>query len=153
MGLSGCRNFRGTWLRLALPLPHSKPSRTMAVVALRVLVLSQEALVIDRRRFLSTAASGLAAVTTLRGNLVAQLASSPSTLPDSALFDKNEDAYWAEMRKQFFIPESELYLNKGMVGSSPAPVLRAIFEGYSTTERMDQRDPEDYPIWGCAAWN
>ncbi len=25
--------------------------------------------------------------------------------------------------------------------------------GYTTTERMDQQDPEDYPIWGYAAWN
>jgi selenocysteine lyase/cysteine desulfurase len=32
-------------------------------------------------------------------------------------------------------------------------VLRAIFDGYTTTEKMDQEDPEDYPIWGYAAWN
>ena len=32
-------------------------------------------------------------------------------------------------------------------------MLRAIFDGYTTTERMDQQDPEDYPIWGYAAWN
>jgi selenocysteine lyase/cysteine desulfurase len=31
--------------------------------------------------------------------------------------------------------------------------LRAIFDAYSLTERMDQEDPEDYPIWGYAAWN
>jgi len=57
------------------------------------------------------------------------------------------------MRKQFLIPEDEIYLNNGTVGSSPAPVLRAIFDGYTTTEKMDQQDPEDYPIWGYAAWN
>ena len=57
------------------------------------------------------------------------------------------------MRKQFLIPEDEIYLNNGTVGSSPAPVLRAIFDGYNTTEKMDQQDPEDYPIWGYAAWN
>jgi selenocysteine lyase/cysteine desulfurase len=50
-------------------------------------------------------------------------------------------------------PKDEIYLNNGTVGSSPAPVLRAIFEGYTTTEKMDQQDPEDYPIWGYAAWN
>jgi selenocysteine lyase/cysteine desulfurase len=33
------------------------------------------------------------------------------------------------------------------------PVLRAIFDGYNTTEKLDQQDPEDYPIWGYAAWN
>lgn len=107
---------------------------------------------IDRRHFL-TSATGLVAATALRGNLFAQLASAPATLPDSARFDKNEDGYWAEIRKQFLIPEDEIYLNNGTVGSSPAPVLRAVFDGYTTTERMDQQDPEDYPIWGYAAWN
>jgi selenocysteine lyase/cysteine desulfurase len=44
-------------------------------------------------------------------------------------------------------------LNNGTVGSSPAPVLRAIFDGYNETEKMAQIDPEDYPIWGYGAWN
>jgi selenocysteine lyase/cysteine desulfurase len=107
---------------------------------------------IDRRHFLSTAGTGLAASLALRGNLFAQLEKIPP-LPDHSLLDKNEDAYWAEMRKQFLIPADEIYLNNGTVGSSPAPVLRAIFDGYSTTERMDQQDPEDYPIWGYSSWN
>ncbi len=108
---------------------------------------------LNRRHFLSTAATGLVAATASPGNLFAQLANAPATLPDSALFDKNEDAYWAQIRKQFLIPSDEIYLNNGTVGSSPAPVLRAVFEGYATTEKMDQQDPEDYPIWGYAAWN
>jgi isopenicillin-N epimerase len=108
---------------------------------------------LDRRRFLASATTGLAASLAFRGNLLAQLEKAPSALPDPALFDKNEDAYWAEMRRQFLIPEDEIYLNNGTVGSSPAPVLRAVFDGYATTERMDQQDPEDYPIWGYAAWN
>jgi isopenicillin-N epimerase len=114
---------------------------------------------INRRDFLATAAAGLATAPLatasswpLRRNLLAQLEKIPA-LPDRSFFDKNEDAYWAEMRKQFLIPEDEIYLNNGTVGSSPAPVLRAIFEGYTTTEQMDQQDPEDYPIWGYAAWN
>src|SRR5258708_4383895 len=107
---------------------------------------------LDRRRFLRTATTGLAASLALRGNRFAQLEKIPP-LPDHSLLDKNEDAYWAEMRKQFLIPEDEIYLNNGTVGSSPAPVLRAIFDGYSTTEKMDAQDPEDYPIWGYAAWN
>jgi isopenicillin-N epimerase len=108
---------------------------------------------LDRRRFLTTATTGLAATLAFRGNLLAQLEKAPSTLPEPALFDKNEDDYWAEIRRQFLIPEDEIYLNNGTVGSSPAPVLRAVFDGYATTERMDQQDPEDYPIWGYAAWN
>src|SRR5882757_4245771 len=106
---------------------------------------------LNRRGFLA-GSSGVAAALALRGNLFAQL-DKTGALPDRSLFDKNEDAYWSEVRKQFLIPADEIYLNNGTVGSSPAPVLRAIFEGYTSTEKMDQQDPEDYPIWGYASWN
>ena len=106
---------------------------------------------LDRRSFLA-GSSGLAAALAFRGNLLAQL-DKAGPLPAHSLFDKNEDAYWGEMRKQFLIPADEIYLNNGTVGSSPAPVLRAIFDGYASTEKMDQQDPEDYPIWGYASWN
>ena len=107
---------------------------------------------LNRRNFLS---SSLAATTAFswRGNLWAQLESLPSRLPDRSLYDQNEDNYWRELRKQFLIPADEIYLNNGTVGSSPAPVLRAIFEAYESTEKMNQSDPEDYPIWGYASWN
>src|SRR6202162_5129269 len=107
---------------------------------------------LDRRHFLSTAATGVAASLAFRSNLLAQLEKVPP-LPDHSLLDKNEDAFWAAMRSQFIIPEDEIYLNNGTVGSSPAPVLRAIFDGYASTENMAQSDPEDYPIWGYASWN
>src|SRR5438477_11475223 len=107
---------------------------------------------LDRRRFLSGTATTFAAALTLRGSLLAQLEKIPP-LPDHSPLDRNEDTYWAEMRRQSIIPDDEIYLNNGTVGSSPAPVLRAIFDGYNTTEKMDQQDPEDYPIWGYAAWN
>jgi len=106
----------------------------------------------DRRHFLSTAATGMAATLALPGTLLAQLEKAPA-LPSRSLLDQNEDAFWAEMRRQFVIPEDEIYLNNGTVGSSPLPVLRAIFEAYNTTEKMNQEDPEDYPIWGYASWN
>jgi len=111
---------------------------------------------LNRRSFLSSSlASSVALTTTLagRGRLWAQLEALPSRLPDRSLYDSNEDAYWREMRKQFLIPADEVYLNNGTVGSSPAPVLRAIFEGYEATEKMNDADPEDYPIWGYASWN
>ena len=108
---------------------------------------------LDRRQFLNLTSASLAATLAMRPSLFAQLEKAPASLPDPARYDSNEDAYWAEMRKQFLIPEDEIYLNNGTVGSSPAPVLRAVFDGYNTTERMDQQDPEDYPIWGYASWN
>jgi selenocysteine lyase/cysteine desulfurase len=107
---------------------------------------------LDRRNFLTSSVFAGAALG-WRGNLWAQLGSMPAQLPDRGLFDKDEEAYWREMRKQFLIPADEVYLNNGTVGSSPAPVLRAIFEGYETGEKMNQEDPEDYPIWGYASWN
>ena len=76
---------------------------------------------LNRRHFFSTTASALTAGLALRGTLLAQLDTTP-LLPDHSLLDTNEDAYWAEMRKQFLIPEDEVYLNNGTVGSSPAPV-------------------------------
>jgi selenocysteine lyase/cysteine desulfurase len=110
---------------------------------------------VDRRGFLSSfaGAAGVAATLGLNGELFAQLAQAPPQLPDKSLYTSNEEMYWTELRKQFLIPAENIYLNNGTVGSSPAPVLRAIFDGYNETERMAQKDPEDYPIWGYAAWN
>jgi selenocysteine lyase/cysteine desulfurase len=107
---------------------------------------------IDRRRFL-TAASGVAAALAVPQKLFAQLDNAPAGLPDRDLYNTNEENYWAELRKQFLIPADEIYLNNGTVGSSPVPVLRAIFDAYTLTEKLDQHDAEDYPIWGYASWN
>ncbi len=106
----------------------------------------------DRRRFL-TAGTGFATALLLQNRLFAQLDKAPAALPAANLYQTDQEAYWAQIRQQFLIPADEIYLNNGTVGSSPAPVLRAIFDAYSMTERMDQEDPEDYPIWGYAAWN
>ena len=107
---------------------------------------------LDRRQFMAVG-TGVTGAIGLRNLLFAQLENAPATLPDVSLYDKNQDTYWAELRKQFLIPADEIYLNNGTVGSSPAPVLRAIFDAYNTTEKLNQQDPEDYPIWGYAAWN
>src|SRR5271166_1078486 len=109
---------------------------------------------IDRRSFLSS----FAGITALTGSPLPDvcqdiLGPAPDKLPDRSLYDTNEEAYWAEIRKLFLIPEDEVYLNNGTVGSSPRPVLKAVFEGYRDSERLAQSDPEDYPIWGYAAWN
>ena len=109
---------------------------------------------IDRREFFSSfaamAALGSGAFPEVCKDILAQ---APEKLPERGLYDTNEEAYWTEIRKQFLIPEDEVYLNNGTVGSSPAPVLCAVFEGYRESERLAQSDPEDYPIWGYAAWN
>jgi isopenicillin-N epimerase len=114
-----------------------------------------EDFMLDRRGFLSSfagiaGAAGALAVPRQWPELFEQ--ESPK-LPDSALYSSNEEAYWTALRKQFLIPADEVYLNNGTVGSSPIPVLRAIFDGYTDAERLAQNDPEDYPIWGYAAWN
>jgi isopenicillin-N epimerase len=107
---------------------------------------------VNRRGFLSSVA-GVASALGIGPNFEALLSQAPANLPDSSLYAKDEEAYWRELRKQFLIPADEVYLNNGTVGSSPWPVLKAVFDAYSDTERMAQDDPEDYPIWGYGPWN
>jgi selenocysteine lyase/cysteine desulfurase len=108
----------------------------------------------DRRGFLG-ALTGLAATAAVPvPKIYAQPAhQTAAAMPDASLYGKDEEAYWTAVRKQFLIPEDEVYLNNGTVGSSPLPVLKAIVDCYHDAERMAQSDPEDYPIWGYAAWN
>jgi isopenicillin-N epimerase len=110
---------------------------------------------LDRRGFLSSVAgvAGAAGALGMTAKWPELFEQEPPKLPDNALFGSNEEAYWSELRKQFLIPADEVYLNNGTVGSSPMPVLRAVFDGYNETEKMTQSDPEDYPIWGYGAWN
>ncbi len=107
---------------------------------------------LDRRGFLSSFA-GVAGALGVSAEWPALFEQEPPKLPDNTLFGSNEEEYWTELRKQFLIPRDEVYLNNGTVGSSPMPVLRAIFDGYNETEKMAQSNPEDYPIWGYASWN
>src|ERR1051326_8649927 len=94
----------------------------------------------DRRAFLSSIGTAAAAVVALPDSsslLAPQSTPHPAVtpLPDPALYDKDEEAYWTAIRKQFLIPEDEVYLNNGTVGSSPLPVLRSIIDCYHDAER------------------
>lgn len=100
----------------------------------------------DRRSFL-----GSAAAASIAQPLSAQMLKSVP-LPAADLHAKNEDAYWKALRAQFLIPSDVVNLNVGTVGSSPRPVLKAIFDGFETTEQMTQAPSEDYPIWGYGSW-
>jgi selenocysteine lyase/cysteine desulfurase len=107
---------------------------------------------VNRRNFLSASAAAAGALPCF-GALAAAVVQPPALFPPSTLYEKDEEAYWTEVRKQFLIPSDEVYLNNGTVGSSPWPVLKAVFDAYTDTERMAQQDPEDYPIWGYGPWN
>jgi selenocysteine lyase/cysteine desulfurase len=108
----------------------------------------------DRRGFLSSFGAVAAGIALPNPKAVQEIThQAPPPLPDSSLYDQDEEAYWTALRKQFLIPEDEVYLNNGTVGSSPMPVLHAIMQCYHDSERLAQSNPEDYPIWGYAAWN
>src|SRR6201998_3902266 len=108
---------------------------------------------VDRREFLSSLSAVAAGIGLPHLNSLQEMTHQAPPLPDSSLYDKDEEAYWSGLRQQFLIPDNEVYLNNVTVGSSPLPVLHAIMECYHDAERLAQHDAEDYPIWGYAAWN
>lgn len=103
-------------------------------------------IMLGRRTFLSGATTALA------GSAALAEAAKPVPLPGAALFRQDEDRYWAALRRQFLIPPDVINLNNGTVGSSPRPVLKAVFDGYEQLEQMTMPQPEDYPIWGYGPW-
>ncbi|MGH9519714.1 MAG: aminotransferase class V-fold PLP-dependent enzyme, partial [Terriglobales bacterium] len=106
----------------------------------------------DRRSFFS-ASAGVAGAAVFTHPWLERMAAAPRTLPAERLFRSDSEAYWRELRRQFLIPADEVYLNNGTCGSSPAPVIKAILDGYHATEPMADAHPEDYPIWGYGPWN
>lgn len=100
----------------------------------------------DRRSFLGSAA-GLSLAGPAGAHALKNV-----PLPAADLYSRNQDAYWQALRQQFLIPADVVNLNVGTVGSSPRPVLKAIFDGFEQTEQMTQAASEDYPIWGYGPW-
>jgi len=93
---------------------------------------------VNRRAFLqsATAALGATGLAALPSQLRAQCGLEAPALPDASLYARDEEAYWREIRKQFLLPQDTVYLNVGTVGSSPAPVLQAVFDSYIEIEKM-----------------
>ena len=108
---------------------------------------------VNRRGFLSSSAAAVAGTLPSYAAFATAMSQPVAPLPDAALYDKDEEAYWTQLRKQFLIPSDEVYLNNGTVGSSPWPVLKAVFDAYTDAERLAPEDPEEYPIWGYGPWN
>ena len=103
----------------------------------------------DRRNFVSSlAVAGAAAATGVPFSALAQAGKAVPPLPSKDLYEKDEDSYWAALRRQFLIPADVVYLNNGTVGSSPMPVVQAIIDGAMELEKMVSDDPEIYPLWG-----
>lgn len=103
---------------------------------------------LNRRDFFRASVATAAGTLAFSGSALAELAEQAPSLPDKSLYDKNQDAYWAAVRKQFLIPENEIYLNNGTCGSTPLPVLKAVFDSYHRCETLDDPNPEDYPLFG-----
>jgi isopenicillin-N epimerase len=105
----------------------------------------------DRRNFLQNAFA-IAGAARLATPGLSAFAEQPHVsappMPDDVLFERNEDEYWRQIRRQFIIPEDEIFLNNGTNGSCPLPVLKEVFDTYYSTESLDQPDPDDWPIWG-----
>ena len=75
-------------------------------------------------------------------------------MPTDAMFARDPEAYWAELRKQWIFRPGFLYLNNGTVGSSPRPILRAYIESILHEEQLESSpDPEAYPLWGYGPWD
>ena len=103
---------------------------------------------LNRRDFFRASVATAAGTLAFSGSALAELAEQAPSLPDHSLYDRDQDAYWAAIRKQFLIPADEIYLNNGTCGSTPLPVLKAVFDSYNRFETMDDPNPEDYPLFG-----
>ena len=98
---------------------------------------------LNRRDFFRASVATAAGTLAFSGSALAELAEQAPSLPDHSLYDRDQDAYWAAIRKQFLIPADEIYLNNGTCGSTPLPVLKAVFDSYNRFETMDDPNPED----------
>jgi isopenicillin-N epimerase len=68
-------------------------------------------------------------------------------LPDTALFNRDPEAYWKRIRdEQFYLPGWRAFLNNGSLGVAPRPVLATVGEYMERAAALQLDYP--YPRWG-----
>jgi isopenicillin-N epimerase len=113
-------------------------------------ILSSGDVMLDRRNFLVASAATAASAFALSTRAFADLLEQAPPMPDKALPD---EAYFAGLRKQFLIPNDEVFLNNATNGSTPIPVLKAVMDAFHRYETMDDPNPEDYPLFGYGSFD
>jgi len=89
------------------------------------------------------------------GGLIEEiLCGAQPAMPTDALYARDPEAYWADLRKQWIFRPGFLYLNNGTNGSCPRPILRAYIESILKEEQMESSDDTElYPLWGYGYWD
>lgn len=100
---------------------------------------------LDRRNFLASTIATAAGALAFSNRSYAELFEQAPAMPEKSLPD---EAYFANLRKQFLIPSDEVYLNNATNGATPIPVLKAVVDAFHRYETMDDPNPEDYPLFG-----
>ncbi len=78
---------------------------------------------------------GLAALSLWPLTQAPALAAGKGDTPPPTAAGDDDPAYWAWVRKQFFIPADAAYFNTGTLGACPRPVLGAVMESMSKMEQ------------------
>ena len=99
----------------------------------------------NRRTFLQRSAVAAALFGIPLSHAEAAFGQDAPRLPDSDLYAKDPERYWAELRRQWLLAADHINLNCGSLGCSPLPVLRATIDHMLAAEAF--RDP-GYPWFG-----
>jgi len=72
----------------------------------------------------------------------------PAALPADAIFQKDPERYWLQLRKeQFYLPETRAFMNNGSLGVVPRPVMKAVQDYMENAAALTIPEYE-YPRWG-----
>ncbi|HYV39673.1 MAG TPA: aminotransferase class V-fold PLP-dependent enzyme [Gemmataceae bacterium] len=99
----------------------------------------------SRRDFLQRSAVATALFGIPFERAQAAFGQNPPPLPADALYTKDPERYWAELRRQWLLAADRINLNCGSIGCSPLPVLKATIDHMLAAESF--REP-DYPWFG-----